>query len=57
MTIESILVLAAIVFAFALFATVLAWADFYTRGARRSENEAPSARERHPDPIEEGRAA
>jgi hypothetical protein len=57
MTIQSIFVLAAIVFAFALFATALAWGDFYTRGVRRSESEAPSAGKRHPNPIEERRAA
>ena len=40
MTTQSALVLAGIVSAFAFFGIMLAWADFYTRGAPKSESKS-----------------
>jgi multisubunit Na+/H+ antiporter MnhC subunit len=39
MPLSSIMILSAVVFAFTLFAVVLAWCDFYTRGASKSKDQ------------------
>ncbi len=56
MTTQTILILAAIVLAFVLFGGVLAWAEAYTRGARKPESAAAPAA-RPADIVEERRAA
>lgn len=46
MTTQSVLVLAGIVSAFALFAIMLAWADIYSQGGPKSKSEdLPTAEE------------
>ena len=42
MSTQSIIVLAAIVFAFTLFGSCLAWADFYTQRGRKPGAGTPS---------------
>jgi hypothetical protein len=42
MTTTTILIVSGIASALLLFAGVLAWGDYYSRGARRDQNDAPS---------------
>jgi hypothetical protein len=48
MTTQGILVLAGIVSAFAVFGITLAWADFYSHGARKPETNEVSTGEHRP---------
>jgi hypothetical protein len=60
MTTQTILVLAGIVSAFAVFGITLAWADYYSQGARKPEINGVSAgeeRRSHTHLDEERRAA
>lgn len=41
MSLGNVIMLSAIVFAFTLFAVVLAWCDFYTRGASKKNGKQP----------------
>ena len=57
MTTQSIVILAGIVLAFAVFGIALAWADCYTQGVRKPGIEAPAAGDRRHVPAAERRAA
>lgn len=57
MTTQSALLLAGIVFAFAIFGGVLAWADFYTRGRKPAAEASPAEEGRYQHQHEEQRAA
>ena len=58
MTTQNILVLVGIVFVFATFGIVVAWADFYSRGARKPDSkELSSAQESASNWNDERRAA
>ena len=43
MPLSNAIFLSAIVFAFTLFAVVLAWCDFYTRGASKANGQQPQS--------------
>ena len=43
MSLSNAIFLSAIVFAFVLFAVVLAWCDFYTRGASKANGQQPQS--------------
>ena len=58
MTTHDALILAGIVLAFVLFGVSLAWADFYSRAARKAEaKELPAAHKNASDWNDERRAA
>lgn len=58
MTTQTILVLAGIVSAFAIFGVIVAWADFYSRGYPKPTTEEPAAaKDGHRTSPQERRAA
>ena len=57
MTTQSVLVLAGIVSAFLFFGIMLAWADFYSRGAPKSESKDHSRAEASPQHLHNERRA